>query len=281
MCEPFNTKYMKTLNSLSGGKTSSYIAVHYPADYNIFALVRTEDKKSAVDSYLKKKVEDKIGMDFIATSEDDRTIYAMFDLEQKIGKEIIWVSGVTFDELIRTKKYLPNKMARFCTTELKIEPIFQWWRKNINEIIETRIGYRYDEKERQDTFSTTYKAVVVKSKTGNRNKWGEIEWRTGSFPLIEDKINHWDIVKFWKEQRNGIIEFPPDSNCVGCFWKDLQQLRKNWEDNPEKMHWFANQETKKRRWKTETTYNNIAKIGLQQDFNFGTGAGCKAGECTA
>lgn len=29
---------MKTVNSLSGGKTSSYIAVHYPADIEVFAL---------------------------------------------------------------------------------------------------------------------------------------------------------------------------------------------------------------------------------------------------
>ena len=36
---------MKTVNSLSGGKTSSYMAVHYPADYNVFALVTTLDKK--------------------------------------------------------------------------------------------------------------------------------------------------------------------------------------------------------------------------------------------
>lgn len=36
---------MKTVNSLSGGKTSSYIAVHYPADYDIFALVKVKDKK--------------------------------------------------------------------------------------------------------------------------------------------------------------------------------------------------------------------------------------------
>ncbi len=34
---------MKTVNSLSGGKTSSFIAVKYPADYNVFSLVRTHD----------------------------------------------------------------------------------------------------------------------------------------------------------------------------------------------------------------------------------------------
>ena len=28
-----------TVNSVSGGKTSAYIAVHYPADYDVFSLV--------------------------------------------------------------------------------------------------------------------------------------------------------------------------------------------------------------------------------------------------
>ena len=35
---------MKTVNSISGGKTSAYIAANYPADYNVFSLVRTKDK---------------------------------------------------------------------------------------------------------------------------------------------------------------------------------------------------------------------------------------------
>ena len=36
---------MKTVNSISGGKTSAYIAKHYPADINIFSLVRIEDRE--------------------------------------------------------------------------------------------------------------------------------------------------------------------------------------------------------------------------------------------
>jgi hypothetical protein len=35
---------MITVNSLSGGKTSSYLAKHYPADYNLFALVISKKK---------------------------------------------------------------------------------------------------------------------------------------------------------------------------------------------------------------------------------------------
>ena len=35
---------MISVNSVSGGKTSAYVMANYPADYNIFALVRTDDK---------------------------------------------------------------------------------------------------------------------------------------------------------------------------------------------------------------------------------------------
>ena len=38
-------RFMKTVNSISGGKTSAYIAKHYPADINVFSLVRIEDKE--------------------------------------------------------------------------------------------------------------------------------------------------------------------------------------------------------------------------------------------
>lgn len=128
---------MIKIHSLSGGKTSSYMAVHYPADYNIFSLVTIEDKKCAPkDAGIIKYVSDKIGQDFIATAEDDATLYVLRDLEQKIGKGIIWVVGNSFDNVIDKRGgYLPNSITRFCTTEMKIRPIFDWWYKNIGEIV--------------------------------------------------------------------------------------------------------------------------------------------------
>ncbi len=267
---------MIKVHSLSGGKTSSYMAYHYPADYNVFSLVTIEDKNcKPKDNGLIKKVSNKINKDFVATVEDDLTLYAMLDLEQKLGKEIIWLTGNTFEKIINQKKMLPNIMMRFCTTELKMRPIFDWWYKEINQKVKMGIGFRYDEKERADKLKNEFKGIV--GKVNNRNKWQTIEWREGWFPLIEDKIFHLDVKK-WSDKIN--IKFPNDSNCVGCFWKDLQQLRKNWDDNNKKMEWFANQETKKRKWKKEINYETIKKIGLQQDFFFGTGSGCQAGFCT-
>jgi hypothetical protein len=80
---------MKTVNSLSGGKTSSYIAANYPADYNVFSLVRTDDKNCMFpDKKIRQEVSDRLGVEFIGTLEEDMIIYTMLDLEQFIGTKI-------------------------------------------------------------------------------------------------------------------------------------------------------------------------------------------------
>jgi hypothetical protein len=137
------------------------------------------------------------------------------------------------------------------------------------------IGIRYDEMERANRIKNTFKGIT--GKRGTLNKWEELEWREAIFPLIENKIIHPKIIE-WVKTTN--LKFPQDSNCVGCFHKPLQQLRKNWEDNTDKMQWFANQEEENKRWKKEMMYKDILKIGLQSEFQFGVGAGCNAGFCT-
>lgn len=270
---------MITVNSLSGGKTSSYMAIHYPADYNIFALVTIQDTRCKTkDDSIIKYVSNKIGQEFIATAEDDKTLIVLRDLEQMIGKEIIWVTGNSFEKVNKRMtggKGLPNQMWRFCTTEMKMRPIFDWWYKNINDKVIMNIGIRYDEMERAEKIKNTFKGIV--GKRGTRNKWEEIEWREAAFPLVTNKIIHPKVVN-WANSTN--LTFPTDSNCVGCFWKSINQLRKNWEDNPEKMQWFADQENDKKRWKKEMSYKQILNVGLQMDFDFGEGAGCQAGFCT-
>ena len=126
---------MKSVNSLSGGKTSSYIAVNYPADYNVFALVRTNDKNCMFpDKKLRQVVSDRIGKEFIGTLEMDTIIYTMLDLEQMIGTKIDWVSGLTFEEVVDLPQnnVLPSPIRRYCTSEMKLKPIFEWWQKEIN-----------------------------------------------------------------------------------------------------------------------------------------------------
>jgi hypothetical protein len=268
---------MKTITSISGGKTSAYLAKHHQTDENIFALVRIEDIRcTPKDKDIVKYVSDKIGMDFIATAESDKTLYVVRDLEQMIGKEIIWTTGDTFEQVCLKKKALPNLMMRFCTTEMKMKPIFEYCQKHFG-MVKMNIGFRYDEKERANSDNTKFKTIVGKSENG-RNKWAEIEWRECFYPLIIAKRTHYEIYQ-WALSTG--LDFPPDSNCVGCFWKNPQQLRKNFNDEPLKMQWFVDMEAKlKRKWKKEMSYEKIKTIGLQQDFYFGTGSGCQAGFCT-
>ena len=257
------------------------MATHHPADIDIFSLVCIEAEYcKPKDKGLVKYVSDKIGRNFIATAESDKTLYVVRDLEQTLGNDIKWVAGRTFEQVIEKKKAIPNKIWRFCTTEMKLKPIFEYCQKEVGEIVQMRIGFRYDEKERGERAedNTHFKTIVGKSKTGNQNKWAEIEWRTLSFPLIYSHITHYEVDKWAKDSG---LDFPADSNCVGCFWKPLQQLRKNWDDEPQKMRWFAEMENKmNRQWKKEMKYSSVQKIGLQRDFFFGTGAGCQAGFCT-
>jgi hypothetical protein len=280
---------MKTVNSLSGGKTSAYIAANYPADFDVFCLVRTSDKNCLYpDKKLRQIVSDKIGTEFIGTLEDDVIIHTMLDLEQFIGRKITWVTGKTFDEIIvrGDKKYLPNVTQRFCTTLMKLDPIFKWWQKEISKPIETRIGYRANEHNRAKTMLSklnkdglsTYKTIV--GKRGTRNKWAEIGWQKPMFPLIKDNIYKDQVEKYWEDKN---VRFAYMNNCIGCFHRNAALLKLMSGKHPNKFNWFikAEQDTgyNVRTFKNGTTYKKI-KNSLKQtelfddDFNE-----CDSGYC--
>ena len=279
---------MKKVNSLSGGKTSSYIAANYPADYNVFSLVRTDDKKCLFpDAKIRQEVSDRLEKEFIGTLEEDTIIYTMLDLEQHIGSKIDWVSGKTFDDsIIKTKKgtkYLPNKMARYCTTELKTLPILHWMYEEVKEPVIMRFGYRANETRRaikmmektdKDGF-TKVKATFTKLKDG-RNSWGVYKYCKPEFPLINDNIYKDTIEEFWKEKD---VRFAYMNNCVGCWWRSPLLLKKMHNKHPEKMQWFADQETNKSKWRSDIMYKDIIKWKTQtelfdDDFNE-----CDSGHC--
>lgn len=285
---------MLTVNSLSGGKTSSYLGYHYPADLEIFSLVCIEDHNAGkkLDKKLVQMANDKLQKycshqnEFIATSEDPIILKTMFDLEQLFGREIIWLRGISWEKMLLIKKAIPNISKRFCTTIMKMQPIFEFLFLYHSLPVEMRIGYRYDEMERMEKFTDTWKYPThceyrPKSNTWIQ-RWTEMIWRIGDFKLIDDKINHKIISDFWEPFiKKELIQFPEDSNCQNCFWKDVQQLRKNFDTNPEIMFWSAIQEELyNHTFKDESSLLNISKLGLQLDFNFGTGSGCKAGFCT-
>lgn len=281
---------MITVNSISGGKTSAYIAANYKADYNVFSLVRTNDKRVMFpDEKLRQYVSDKINDEFIGTLEEDTIIYTIIELEQYIGQEIQWVSGKTFDEVINRngKKYLPNVTQRFCTSEMKLNPLYNWWKENFTEPIEMRIGYRANEgrralkakdKQSKNGFQT-YKDIVGHSLNG-RNKWAEIEWQKQIYPLINDGIFKDQIDEYWKDKP---VRFAYMNNCVGCFHRNEILLNYMSKLNPKQYDWFIRAEQEAgcniRTFKNGITYEKIKQYQFQQMFDFDDFNDCDSGYC--
>ena len=280
---------MKTVNSISGGKTSAYIAANYKADYNVFSLVRTDDKNCMYpDAKVRQLVSDKLGTEFIGTLEDDVIIDTILDLEQFIGQEIHWVTGKTFDDVIirGKKKYLPNVTQRFCTTEMKLQPLFNWWQNNFKEVVEMRIGFRANEQSRAKTMlskvnengNLTFKTIVGKRKT--QNKWADIEWQKPVFPLIKDNIYKDNVEEYWKDKP---VRFAYMNNCVGCFHRSEVLLKHMSDKHPNKFNWFINAEQETgyniRTFKNGTNYQQIKNSFRQIELFDNDFDECDSGYC--
>lgn len=283
---------MKTYTSISGGKSSAYVAANYHSDYLVFALVRIEDPNCRFpDRKVAQIVEDRIQKPFIGTAEEDTIIYTLLDLEQFIGKEIHWVSGITFEEVLRTKGgWLPNKLHRYCTTNLKIEPIFYWQQDVVGryQITNVNIGYRLGEERRAlRMMKRANKNGVLEMKasfglhqTGmhkGKRKWEIVPYQIPHFPMINDRVNKLDVLKYWQGKP---VRFADHNNCVGCFHRNVMFLKKKSLDHPNKFEWFSKMEKEKgSTWKEGISYDQISRHRLQLELSFDDFSSCDAGYC--
>lgn len=296
------------VHSISGGKTSAYLSAHYPADDIVFSLVCVDNTEISFDDHkLRQRVNDKFEDthtlhwgEFTGTPEDPGIIKTVFDLEQHLGKEIKWVRGESFNDLIKRKKALPNKSWRFCTTEMKLRPIFKWCFMNYDlgiipikpgkgksrvdylcaNPVKMGIGYRWDEAERADKLDNDFEIVMRNLLTDNRtNKFSTFKgWRKAYTPLIDDEISYFQV-NDWAAKSG--IEFVPDSNCQMCFYKPEQQLLHNLTKYPGIKDWALKEEDSiGRTFKTEMAIADILELKPDPDFVLGGGSGCQSGMCT-
>jgi len=279
---------MKTVNSISGGKTSAYIAKHYPADINIFSLVRIEDKEclwmNGKDEKTRQLISDRIGKEFIGTAEMDDIIYTILDLEQFLGTEIKIISDKSFEEIISDNaNYLPNKMVRYCTTEMKFMPIFNYLRRLGVLPVEMRIGYRPNEKERAERMLAKningfeqVKAVIGKSKVNN--KWGMVDYRIAKFPLIDDNITKDVIYNYWEDKP---VRFAYRNNCVMCVNRQPLMISHMTTKDIRKIEWANRIEQKTgNTFLSDVPMSTILKYSVQGNlFNDDDFSDCDSGNC--
>lgn len=281
---------LKTANSISGGRTSGMMEVLYPADYSVFAVVTTDYPQYHIkDHGIRRYFQDKVSADFYATLESDETLKTVMELEQYTGRTIHWVVGKSLDQLITDKKALPNPQEGWCTTYMKIQPIFLFlmyelgWTKYIMEgkqipadkLCRMNIGYRIDDIERVANFTNSFKYAWGNSKNG-RKKWKEFVYRIGNFPVI-NKTQH-EVISFWKGKP---VSFPELNNCEFCHKRPLPLIQKMFRDKPEKSsYWIEMERITKRRFRMDYSLLQIKEMPLTEDIDFTALSLCNTGGCT-
>jgi hypothetical protein len=290
---------MKTVNTISGGKSSATNAILNPADYNVFSLVRIERPQitesrfdvrwmKGQDEKTRQVVSDRLGLDFYGTAEDDTIIYTILDLEQVLGQEIKIISGETFDHVLQhSGRCLPDPLRRFCTEEMKLKPMFNWWKENINEPAEFRIGFRKGEENRavklisklNENGFLEMKAVIgsrvcKRKKTGEdfiQNRWGQVEWQKPSFKLIDSLITRDYVNEFVKKYS---IRFSDKNNCGNCMHADplyMAHRARNNENIREVLKWAGSKEGvkhKKDLWFKEKQITMSQILNFSEQYTF-------------
>lgn len=248
---------MKTITSLSGGKSSSMMALRFPTDHYVFAVVLTDHQPSAPkDKGLLRECQNRISH-FVASHEADLTLLNMLKLEQELGQKIDWVAAEHSLDLFALgqtdlpgfrsgKALLPNARTRFCTIEQKLKPIF--WHCYLNywddDPFLMNIGFRFDEPQRvagwtcdNDKFKFPVSCGLSQ---GSQWKYKKIEWRISQFPLFTGGVTRNDVVSFWDKKG---WQFPDISNCRFCFHhRDIEQQRQA-KLEPENLQWWLGMES--------------------------------------
>ena len=214
-------------------------------------------------------------------------VVAARQIAKAAGFENIITGGARNNIGKNGKYYLPNIMVRYCTEHLKMKPIFDWWKNKINQIVEMRIGFRANETKRASKMISKLnlrgfdEMKTIIGSRGTRNKWGMIEWRKPTFPLIKDQIYKDKIENYWQTNKEVRFEKGYYNNCVGCFHRNAIFLKKMSEEHPRKMEWFANieEENFPNKFKKDITYKEIMNHKKQFEIEWEDFSDCDSGFC--
>lgn len=244
-----------TVVSFSGGRTSAYM---------LWRVLQSNGGKLPEEAVVC----------FANTGkEEEATLQFVRDCETHWNVPIVWLEyqpenpkfrvvdfetasreGEPFAALIKKRKYLPNSIARFCTTELKVLAIDRYMKSiGIDEYC-TMVGIRADEPRR-----------VAKMRNNKDEK---------ITPLATAKIAEGDVWDFWNKHAFdlGLVKISGASNCDLCFLKGGKILQGLIREKPERALWWAQMEKdiggtfSKDRPNYQTLYDHSqAQMGLFDD----------------
>lgn len=134
--------------------------------------------------------------------------------------------GEPFEALIQERKFLPNPVTRFCTTELKIRVMKEWMIAQGMEHWINVVGIRADEPRR-----------VAKYKQRTHKERFDV-----ALPLAVAGKSVFDVRHFWSRQPFDLQLQPWEGNCDLCYLKGVAKRQRIMRDTPALAEWWIAQE---------------------------------------
>lgn len=153
-------------------------------------------------------------------------------------------TGAPFEGLIELRGRLPNPLQRFCSRELKVEPIKAFCRSLGWERWVNVIGLRADEGRR------------VRNKLAENDNGGH-RWKS-AMPLHSAGATRDDVMDFWSEQDFDLGLQPYEGNCDLCFMKGSRILQRIIRDKPSRAEWWIEREARGNRFERGRSYETMA-----------------------
>lgn len=223
-----------TCISFSGGRTSAYMLWKVLQENNglpdqaIVCFANTGKEEEATLEFVRDcsvNWDVKIHWLEYQWGEDTKNRWRLVDFESASR------NGEPFVEAIKARGYLPNPVARYCTSVLKIKPFAQYL-KNLGDDWQQMVGIRADEHRR-----------VVKI----RNNPDE-EGFSRIMPLADAGVTKEMVGEFWRNQSfdlglpnmNGVTMH---GNCDLCYLKGGHKILSLIQEKPSRAIWWAEMET--------------------------------------
>lgn len=238
------------LVSFSGGRTSGYMLWHIleahggrlPDDVDV-VFANTGKEREETLRFV-HECETRWGIKIHWLEQSDRKAKSYEDRFVEIGYNSASRNGEPFRALIERKKYLPNSVMRFCTTELKIEPMKFFMKAQGYKKWTNVVGLRADEMHR------VARGIAANEK--GKDPWLSV------FPLAEAGVTQRCVMEWWKRQPFDLNLLPFEGNCDACFLKARPKLMEVERTMPGTLQWWADMETKiGATFRPEYSYNEL------------------------
>jgi 3'-phosphoadenosine 5'-phosphosulfate sulfotransferase (PAPS reductase)/FAD synthetase len=228
MTDPYKLPDGPVAIQFSGGRTSGYMLKHVldrydgalPDDCHVLFQNTGREMPETLDFVHECQTQWNVPIVWLERGDND-------DGFEVVSHNSASRNGEPFKSLIDKRSYAPNRVARFCTSDLKVRPSKKWMMAQGYDHWFAIIGFRADEERR------------TKGKTADRERWDCY------YPLFHAGVARRDVEDWWSKQSfdltlptfNGKTAL---GNCDGCFLKSEKNRAWLARYMPNRAQWWAN-----------------------------------------